>query len=73
MAAFDGRAMLAQMVSQGLALVTALHDLTTLCGICESGVVLGKGRVSLALDTAVLRAVFGHGGSKSEQCKHGVR
>lgn len=55
-AAFDVRAVLAQIVSDGLALVTALHDLTTLCGFCNSGIVLAKGRVSLTLDTAMLRA-----------------
>jgi ABC-type multidrug transport system ATPase subunit len=55
-AAFDVRAVLARMVSDGLALVTALHDLTTLCGFCDSGIVLAKGRVSLTLDTATLRA-----------------
>ncbi len=36
--------------------MTALHDLTTLCGFCDSGIVLTKGRVSLTLDTAMLRA-----------------
>lgn len=55
-AAFDVRAALAQMVEDGLALVTALHDLTTLCGFCDSGMVMSKGRVSLELDTATLRA-----------------
>lgn len=55
-AAFDVRAVLAQMVAEGLALVTALHDLTTLCGFCDSGIVMAKGRVSLTLDTAMLRA-----------------
>jgi len=55
-AAYDVRAVLAQMVTGGLALVTALHDLTTLCGFCDSGIVLAKGRVSLTLDTAMLRA-----------------
>lgn len=55
-AAFDVRAVLASMVADGLALVTALHDLTTLCGFCDSGIVLAKGRVSLTLDTAMLRA-----------------
>jgi ABC-type multidrug transport system ATPase subunit len=55
-AAFDVRAVLARMVAEGLALVTALHDLTTLCGFCDSGVVLAKGRVSLMLDSAMLRA-----------------
>lgn len=55
-AAFDVRAALARSVEEGLALVTALHDLTTLCGFCDSGIVLAKGRVSLQLDAAMLRA-----------------
>ncbi|MCM0000738.1 MAG: ABC transporter ATP-binding protein [Erythrobacter sp.] len=55
-AAFDVRAVLAGMVKEGLTLITALHDLTTLCGFCDSGVVLAKGRVSLQLDEARLRA-----------------
>lgn len=55
-AAFDVRAVLARLVADGLALITALHDLTTLCGFCDSGVVLAKGRVSLTLDTEMLRA-----------------
>lgn len=55
-AAFDIRAVLAQKVNEGLTLITALHDLTTLCGFCDSGIVLAKGRVSLQLDEARLRA-----------------
>lgn len=55
-AAFDVRAVLARMVDEGLSLITALHDLTTLCGFCDSGIVMTKGRVSLQLDTATLRA-----------------
>ncbi len=55
-AAFDVRAVLARLVAEGLALITALHDLTTLCGFCDSGIVMAKGRVSLTLDTEMLRA-----------------
>ncbi|MEL7728850.1 ATP-binding cassette domain-containing protein [Citromicrobium bathyomarinum] len=55
-AAFDTRAALAVLVEEGLTLITALHDLTTLCGFCEAGLVMTKGRVSLALDTPTLRA-----------------
>ncbi|MBU2588612.1 MAG: ABC transporter ATP-binding protein [Alphaproteobacteria bacterium] len=55
-AAFDVRAALAQMVNRGLTLITALHDLTTLCGFCDSGIVLTKGRLSLQLDEPRLRA-----------------
>ena len=55
-AAFDVRTVLACLVEEGLTLITALHDLTTLCGFCDSGIVMAKGRVSLRLDTAMLRA-----------------
>lgn len=55
-AAFDTRAVLGSMVADGMALVTALHDLTTLCGFCDSGIVLARGKVSLHLDRARLRA-----------------
>lgn len=54
--AFDVRAALAKLVAEGLALITALHDLTTLCGFCDSGIVMAKGRVSLMLDSDMLRA-----------------
>lgn len=55
-AAFDTRAVLARLVEGGLTLITALHDLTTLCGFCDGGIVMAKGRVSLHLDKATLRA-----------------
>lgn len=55
-AAFDARTALAEMVGAGLTLVTALHDLTTLCGFCTGGIVMAEGRLSLALDRAALRA-----------------
>lgn len=55
-AAFDTRAVLVKLVEEGLTLITALHDLTTLCGFCDSGLVMAKGRVSLQLDRATLRA-----------------
>lgn len=55
-AAFDTRAVLGSMVGDGMTLVTALHDLPTLCGFCDSGVVLAKGKASLHLDQARLRA-----------------
>lgn len=54
-AAFDVRSALVRLVTEGLTLVTALHDLTTLCGFCDAGIVMAKGRVSLTLDTATLR------------------
>jgi ABC-type multidrug transport system ATPase subunit len=55
-AAFDVRTVLARLVADGLVLITALHDLTTLCGFCDSGIVMAKGRISLMLDTEMLRA-----------------
>ncbi|NCP18405.1 MAG: ATP-binding cassette domain-containing protein [Erythrobacter sp.] len=55
-AAFDTRAALAGMVADGLTLITALHDLTTLCGFCDAGLVMAKGEVSLYLDKPMLRA-----------------
>ncbi|MDG5488049.1 ABC transporter ATP-binding protein [Sphingomonas sp. BGYR3] len=55
-AAFDVRAVLARLVADGLVLITALHDLTTLCGFCDSGIVMAKGRISLTLDRAMLHA-----------------
>ncbi len=55
-ATFDTRAVLAAMVQAGLTLVTALHDLTTLCGFCDSGIVMAKGGISLQLDQPTLRA-----------------
>ena len=54
-AAYDTRAVLAELVADGLTLVTALHDLTTLCGFCDAGLVLARGRVSLHLDGPTLR------------------
>ena len=55
-AAFDTRSALATMVEDGLTLITALHDITTLCGFCHSGVVMAKGGISLQLDETTLRA-----------------
>jgi ABC-type multidrug transport system ATPase subunit len=55
-AAFDTRTVFASMVTEGLTLVTALHDLTTLCGFCDNGIVMTKGRISLNLDRPTLRA-----------------
>ena len=54
-AAFDTRAALAQLVEGGLTLITALHDLTTLTGFCDAGLVMARGRASLHLDAPMLR------------------
>lgn len=54
-AAFDTRAALADKVASGTTLITALHDLTTLCGFCDSGIVMADGRATLRLGTDRLR------------------
>lgn len=54
-AAYDLRAVLAGLVRDGLTLVTALHDLVTLCGFCDSAIVLAEGQVTLRLDRGELR------------------
>jgi ABC-2 type transport system ATP-binding protein len=43
--AFDVRTMLARFVAEGLAQIIAPHDLTTLCGLCESGIVMASRRL----------------------------
>lgn len=54
-AAFDTRAALAAKVGAGIMLITALHDLTTLCSQCSRGIVMADGRIAMTLDTAALR------------------
>lgn len=55
-AAYDARMALASMVERGLTLITALHDLSTLCGSCSAGIVMAGGRVTLRLQSGELRA-----------------
>ncbi len=43
------------MVSEGLTLITAVHDLTTLCGSCDAGMVMAGGRSTLHLHEDELR------------------
>lgn len=54
-AAFDTRAALANKVESGTTLITALHDLTTLCGFCDRGILLADGRATLRLGKEELR------------------
>lgn len=54
-AAFDARIALGQMVGRGLTLVTALHDLATLCGSCDAGMIMADGRSALTLEKDELR------------------
>lgn len=53
-AAFDLRLALRTLVSGGLTLVTALHDLGTLATACDEGMMLANGGVALAIDHATL-------------------
>jgi ABC-2 type transport system ATP-binding protein len=55
-ATFDLRQALRQMVSGGLTLVTALHDLTTLAAACDTGLMLADGQVAITLNEEMLRA-----------------
>lgn len=55
-AIFDLRQVLRQLVSDGLTLVTALHDLTTLAAACDSGLMLADGHVAMSLNEDMLRA-----------------
>lgn len=62
-AAFDTRAALADKVASGTTLITALHDLTTLCGFCDNGIVMADGRATLQLGKEELRE--GEGNARS--------
>lgn len=54
--AYDLRQALRRRVDEGVTLVTALHDLTTLATACDTGAMLTDGRVALPIDAAMLRA-----------------
>lgn len=53
-AAFDLKAALRAMAGEGLTLLTALHDLTTLATCCDAGAMLARGRVARRLDADAL-------------------
>lgn len=55
-AIFDLRQALRRMVGDGLTLVTALHDLTTLAAACDTGLMLADGQAAMALTEDMLRA-----------------
>lgn len=55
-AIFEVRQALRAMVDNGLTLLTALHDLTTLATNCDTGLLLANGRVTLRLDEQNLKA-----------------
>ncbi|KXV65879.1 ATP-binding cassette domain-containing protein [Acetobacter orleanensis] len=54
-AIFDVRETLRSMVDEGLTLITALHDLTTLATNCDTGLLLANGRTALTLDEQALK------------------
>ncbi len=57
LAAYDLRCALRVRVDDGLTLVTALHDLTTLAGSCDAGALLAEGGVAFEIDgDAILSA-----------------
>lgn len=55
-ATFDLRKALREMVDDGLTLVTAMHDLSTLATVCDAGAMLADGKVAMALHEEMLRA-----------------
>lgn len=54
-AAYDVRQALGAMVKDGLTLLTALHDLTTLAAACGEGALLSGGAVARAIDREAMR------------------
>ncbi|MEG3180968.1 ATP-binding cassette domain-containing protein [Sphingomonas sp. LT1P40] len=56
LAAYDLRRALRARVDDGLTLVTALHDLTTLAGSCDSGALLAEGCVAFEIDADAILA-----------------
>jgi ABC-type multidrug transport system ATPase subunit len=54
-AIFDLREALREMVSNGLTLITALHDLGTLASACDAGSMLADGKVVVTMDDSMLR------------------
>lgn len=54
--AYDTKIALGALVAEGLTLVTALHETSTLVGFCDSGLLLREGRVGQLLDRGALEA-----------------
>jgi ABC-type multidrug transport system ATPase subunit len=55
-AALDLRAALEDLVSDDMLLITALHDMTTLCGFCDTGALMSEGTIRLPLTQDQLQA-----------------
>jgi ABC-type multidrug transport system ATPase subunit len=55
--AYDVKIALRDFVAErGIALITALHDVTTLTAYCNGGILLAAGRIALTMDEAELRS-----------------
>jgi ABC-2 type transport system ATP-binding protein len=55
--AFDVKQALAALVrDEGLTIITALHDVSTLTGYCSRGILMSGGRIALALEADALEA-----------------
>ncbi|GGO97310.1 ATP-binding cassette domain-containing protein [Stakelama pacifica] len=55
-ALFDLREELRRRVTQGLTLITALHDLPSIATMCHGAIMMADGEVAMALDSDTLRA-----------------
>lgn len=53
-AALDLRTVLSDLADERVTLVTALHDMTTLSGFCDSGALMSEGQLRLTLNDAQL-------------------
>jgi ABC-type multidrug transport system ATPase subunit len=49
------RALRSLVAAQGITLITALHDVSTLTAYCDRGILMSGGRIALALEEAELR------------------
>lgn len=55
--AYDFKIALRELITtRQIALITALHDLTTLTAYCNCGILLASGRIALVVDEAKLRS-----------------
>ena len=55
--AYDVKIALQDLVAaRGIALITALHDVTTLIAYCDRGILMAGGRIALDMDEAKLRS-----------------
>jgi len=50
--AYDTKEALRELAGEGLTIITALHEMSTLVGYCSSGLLLADGRIGRRLDSA---------------------